>query len=436
MMSLQPEERVEKIREAMQNSGKDFENMGHMQKKFFAGAAGFSDVGEMMKFVRNETEKGADKFKEYGMTQEEIEEIAKKSKTAIQVMEAALQKLAMSVAPVVTALSDVAGLIADFLSGPSGEIIMWAVLLSVAFVYIVKAFTALKAAWAGAKLLLGASAAASATAQATANGVLAASFVKLAAAATAAAGPMGAMTAVSTPFLVLIGIIAIAIAVIVYALIDFGKAALEGGAGLGELVLAFAALGAVLAVLGMIWPLVVIGALAMGAAFIIMGIGMAFVSTKDLQAIATIFASITNATKGNPFSGWISGIGAFASKAASVSETIKSFGAAMNTFRSSASSIQPITTLVTAISAIDDSSVRGLAEAKTLVQELRVAVDNDSTEALNNLVQAFTSAARGQATQAGSGKGGDIVLELDGTVVGKFVAKTMKAQLKTSAFRT
>ena len=86
---------------------------------------------------------------------------------------------------------------------------------------------------------------------------------------------------------------------------------------------------------------------------------------------------------------------------------------------------------------ISDTTVKGLAEATMLVKELRVAVDNESATALQNLINSFAKAAAPAASGGNQRRGGqgDIVLKLDGREVGRFVNKVMEEELKSSAFR-
>lgn len=431
MTMLKPEERFEKIRQALLGSGKDFENMGHHQKAFIARAAGFTDVGEMMKFLQEQTGQAEEKANKYGLTQEQISKIAKNSKTAFQHMEVALQQLAIAIEPVVIFFVDLASAVAGFLSGPGGEIVMWIVAITVGLVVLTKFITMVSGAFTALRTIGGATAAAGALSHAAANKTLAASYATVATAATTAAGPMAAVTKLSLPFLGIIALIVGAITVLAVVIADFAKEAIKSGVSIWSLVAAMGALGLMMAGFGAIAPIVLLGAIAMTAAFIALGIGLAFVSTKDLQAIATIFSSITAETSKDPFGAWIVGIGAFASKAEDVVDEIEKIGLAFATISAQGSKIQPITALFTSVANIDETSVQGIAETKALVQELRVAVDNQSVEALKNVLSAFKT-----STTTTEGREGDIVIELDGREVGRFINKEMKQNLKANVFRT
>ena len=73
-----------------------------------------------------------------------------------------------------------------------------------------------------------------------------------------------------------------------------------------------------------------------------------------------------------------------------------------------------------------------------LVTELRVAVDNQSAEALQNLIESFAKTAAANTASQGGGssrRSEDIVLKLDGRELGRYVDKEMKNKLRTSSFK-
>ena len=437
MNMLSPADRMHELREGILANVGSLKTMNHQQKQFLASAAGFQDVGTMMEFLQNKGKKAEERFKSLGLTNKEVEEIGKKSKTAMELLQVSLQQLAITVQPIVAGFSEFASTIADFLSGPGGEILMWAVLGLAGFVMLIKVLMAVKSAFAGLKLLLGASAAGGALAQASANMALANSYQILAAAAAAAAP---AVTAISGP----LAIIAFSIAATVLAITAFIYIAISAKVPLTYLGLGFLALAAGVAILAFaltslaattVVSLVGIGLLVVATGAL--ALALAFIKTEDLQAIATIFKSMAETASRNPFASWISGIKGFAKAADDVKGDISKIGTAFSELDSDMSKVAPVVTVVKAMGGISDTTVKGLAEATMLVKELRVAVDNESATALQNLINSFAKAAAPAASGGNQRRGGqgDIVLKLDGREVGRFVNKVMEEELKSSAFR-
>ena len=416
LMRMGYDERIQMIRKTVQARMGSFDSMTQQQKLFVANALGASSVEEAMKLLNNQVEKGEDELKKYGLSNEKVAEIAKASQTPMKVMTAALQKLAIQVQPLITWLAEAAGAVADFIS-ENADLIKVVAAVGASLMLIFKIASAIKAVGA----LFTAAGAAATTAQATANSALATSLGAVATAATAAAGPMGALTAASAPFLLIIGLIVVAVTVMVVALLDFMKVAIQSGVGMGELAAGISliaiALGAMGAGLAFVGP----GILLMAGALVALGLGLLFVSTKDLQALAGIFTSIAKVVLKNPFKVWTDGLTTFAKKADTIANDLGKFQKTLAGVTEVDKKTSGIIRLITSISKIDSDSVDGIRETKELISQMNYAFDSANIEKLESLIAALTKANK--PSKSTSEK--DIVLKLDGDVLGKYIRKTV-----------
>jgi hypothetical protein len=422
MMSLNPDERIEEMRSQLLLAAPDFERMNFQQKRFLATSAGFSDAGELMKFMRGEAAEGADDLKKFGMSQKEIEEIAKNSKAPLQVMQAALQKLAIAAAPLAKTFADVAVEIADFLS-ENAEVVKYVVLTALGFKALTGAIKTFTGPFKEVKDLMTVAGAAGTTAQAAANVKLAASYQALAPAAAAAAGPLNAIT-------IPMAIIAVSIAVVVIALADLVKHAIDANVPLLEVAGAFAILAGSVGLLALAFasvaagsPVSAIGIAIVAAAILSLGLALAFVSTDDLQALATIFQSMAKTAATNPFGSWISGIKEFAKEADNLKSDLSTIGQAINQLEMDAAKAQPAIQFVTAISKIDDQSVQGLTQAKELVTQLNAGVNVETVKAIQELIKSVNASTAQAATPTSDRP---VEIKLDGKVLGRFVGGVVK----------
>ena len=421
LMRMGYDERIAMIRKTVQARMGSFEAMTQQQKLFVANALGASSVEEAMKLMNNQVEEGTDELKKYGLSNEKVAEIAKASKTPMKVMTAALQQLAIQVQPLITWFAEFVGTIATFIA-ENATLIKTIAAIGGVLLIIFKVAKGIKAIGA----LFTIAGATATTAQATANGVLATSLSGVAAAATAAAGPMGALSAASLPFLGIIALIVIAITVVVVALIDFMKTAIEAGTGFGELAGGIALMGVALGAMGAGIMFVAPGIALMAAAMVALGIGLLFVSTKDLQALAGIFTSISKAVTKNPFDTWTEGLVKFAKKADTVANDLAKFQKVVGATTEVNKKASGIIRLVTSLSKIDSTSVDGIRETQALVQQLNVTLNTSNAQQIERLVAAL-SAARSPGRDGGEK---DIILKLDGDVLGKYIKKYTTKKLK------
>ena len=429
MMSLNPDERIAELRKQLLAAAPNFETMNQFQKRFLATSAGFSDVGEMMKFMRGEAGEGSKELEKFGMSQKEIEEIAKKSKAPMQVMQAALQKLAIAAAPIAKTFAEVAAQIAGFLS-ENAEVVKYVVLTALGFKTLSGAIKTFTGPFKEVKDIMTVAGAAGTTAQAAANVALAKSYTALAPAASAAAAPLNAI-------MVPMAFLAASIAVVVIALADLIKHAIDANAPLLEMAAAFAVLAAGVGLLAIAFasaaagsPVTAIGIGVVAAAILSLGLALAFVSTDDLQALATIFESMAKTAATNPFASWISGIKGFAKEASNLKSDLSTIGQAISELQMDAAKAQPAIQFVTAISKIDDQSVQGLTQAKELVVQLNAGVNVETVKAIQELISSV-NAATAQASSAAASTP-PIEMKLDGKVLGKFVGGVVKSNVNSS----
>jgi len=424
MLRLRPSERIEEIRKQLLLAAPDFENMNEFQLRFIAGSAGFKDVGEFMKFMRAETVETEDKFKKFGLTQEEVEKIAINSKTPMQAMTAAFQQLAIEVAPAVNQLLDFVTTIVKFLS-ESGGVIKDIIVYGLAFGAMAKAVYFVVTPLKLVKDLFSKFKPAGTALQAGANEALATSYTKLGAAATGAAGPVSAMT-------VPLALTALSIAAVIIVLADLIKYAIDAKVPMMELGAGFlfmaAGVGALALAFGLaasFAPVAKVGILIMAAALVALGVALLTIKTTDLRAIADIFQGMAKTAGKNPFENWVSGIGKFADKATDVQSSLTTIGKAFDKLDIDAEKAKPTIQLVTAMSKIDSESVAGLTQAHKLVKELQVAINVNTADAVNRLIDVVAGASK-----ASSERSQTVTVEIDGKVLGKFVGKTFKQGTK------
>jgi len=439
MMRMGYDERIKMIRQTIQARFGDVKSMKPQQLMFLKSALGARSVGDAMKLMGNEVKDGTDEFEKFGLSAERIDELAKESKTPLKVMAAALQALAIKMAPVVQWISKAVGVIADFIAKNADWI--QGVSLTIGAIWLlvkaVKAWRRVKTAAAAVKGFVSGAQVTATYAQANANTVLTASLGPLGSAATAAAGPMAALTTASMPFAIMVSIIVAAIAVVIVALLDFMKAALEAGVGIGELVLGIGALGLALLAVGYGAPLVAVGIGMLALALVSLGVGLMFVSTDDLQALATIFGSIAKTLENDPFGAWIDGLVRFAQVGEDVGDSLMKVGTAfalLNTI--GAGTVSPVVQLVKSASEIDAASLQGLTQLHDLVTDLRLATNEANTQAIERLIQVLQgSMNQEKAVVAARSKQPDIVLKLDGDVLGRYISNEVGKKMKLPSRR-
>ena len=347
----------------------------------------------------------------------------------MQVLQAALQRLAIAAAPIAKTFADIAVEVADFLA-ENADIVKYLVMSAVGFKLAGAAIKTFTTPLGEVKDLMSIAGAAGTSAQAAANVALAKSYTALAPAATAAAGPLNAI-------MVPMAILAASIAVVVVALADLIKHAIDANAPLLEMSAAFAVLAGGVGLLAIAFasaaagsPATALGIGVVATAIVSLGLALAFVSTDDLQALATIFESMAKTAATNPFAGWISGIKEFAKEASNLKSDLSTIGQAISELQMDAAKAQPAIQFVTAISKIDDQSVQGLTQAKELVMQLNAGVNVETVKAIQELINSV-NAATAQASSANNSQS-PIEVKLDGKVLGKFVGGVVKSNVKTS----
>ena len=437
LMKMDDAARVKHIARIVKMRFANVDSMSQQQVAFLKNALGAKSNAEALKMLRGEAEKGPDAFKEYGMTQEQVNELAQKSKTPLKVMSAALQALAIDMAPVVKGITEFVSWLAKAIAANSSW--LSPLLLTIGALWgmykVIMAMKALKGAIDVVRGISNSAQVGTTLAQAKANAVLAGSLGPLATAAAAAAAPLAALSAVSAPIAAVIVVVVAAIAVVVVALLDFMKAALEAGVGMFELSGSLVILGAALMAVGVGAPLVAIGIGLLAAALVTLGVGLLLVSTDDLQALATIFGSMAKTLATNPFGNWINGLINFAKVGDSVAEKLTKVGNAFAKLNTAGTAkMSPIAQVVKYTSELDDTSLQNITQLQALTADLRLATNEANADAINRLVKALQGAQGGEGKTARSPekvrKEPDIVLKLDGDVLGRYVHKIVNDGLR------
>jgi len=124
LLNASVEDRILLTRKAIDASGKDWKSMGRAERQMVANAAGFSDMAEAAKFMNtsvNDLEASMNGAGEASGSITDIEDKAAKAQKITEKFSQAMESLAIAAGPIVTALSAVAGVIAAIMDSGFGK---------------------------------------------------------------------------------------------------------------------------------------------------------------------------------------------------------------------------------------------------------------------------------------------------------------------------
>jgi len=393
MMELNPEEQIQKIKEVVQARYGDIESLNKHQKRMIASAMGMNNTAEAMAFLKDETKEATFELEQYGISQEEAEEITKKAAGPMKMLQMSFEKILPNIQEFVTAIQKAAETIGGFIEG-NEELIFWTIALGSAFTMVGKIvgpiFGIFKAFGAGAGLR-----AAGTKLEAAATISLGSAMRGMGAAAMSASVGMGALSAASKGFMIPLAIVSIALAaffaLLIYFALEAGPQAVEAMlalalamGGLGLAMWGISAASVALAA-GAGPALIALGVLALGLGAV--GLALKLVSSADLESLATMMESVAKVS--NPFGGWDTGLKKFARTAEdSVDEIGKLAGAlAMASLFGNTEGMQAMVQVVQAVSKIDKGNVEGLEAASEMLHQIKVTANNAQVDSLNALAQ-------------------------------------------------
>lgn len=376
-------EKIKYIAEQVEKSGQSFETMGRHRKKAFA-AAMETDVATMMKIVTGEADKQEKKFAELGVTNEDMNKSAAAATPIFRMLKAAMEKFVVALEPVINIIRAIVTWFAE-LNPETRKTIGIVMLVIGALVILGKivpgivalftAFTASAAAAAAPAALVG-------KAFTFMGGLLAGSlplFVK----AAIGLGLLGAA----------MGLVALAVIGLVYAFREI----VGMFSDLGEFVAAMATLAGTMLLMVVAGASALVGLVLFSAGLLVFAGALLLIKTEDLQAISALFTAIA-ATPTPPWTSWGEGLAVFAN---AVDKNMKHILGPLNNLMftmglldmfGSGEGVKASVKLFTAISEVDDSSIKGIEETRKLVTELRLAAENDTAEAMEKLLRGVQEA--------------------------------------------
>lgn len=136
LLNASYEERILLIKKGLDASGKDFDSMSRAEKQMVAQSAGMKDVGELAKFMRKDYNELADSMEKAGDASgsiEEMEERAKKAQSVTDKWKQTLESLAIATEPLLDALHSFADIVKTIIQIPGVKYLM---LLGAAFYFL------------------------------------------------------------------------------------------------------------------------------------------------------------------------------------------------------------------------------------------------------------------------------------------------------------
>ena len=368
---------------------------------------GAKSVGEAMKLLRADTGDAEKELKKFGLSNEKVKKIAEQSKTPMKVMAVALQQLAIDVAPVVAGFAEVVKTVAAFIR-ENADMIRIVASIGTGIFLIVKAIQAYRAVKKFLDIGTAATKAATIAAEAKATTLLAASMTQLATAAKLAAPPMAALGASMVPLTLAIVAVVGVIGLIIYFITDLLKTAIKADAPILDLGVGITMLAASMGIAAIAALPGAVGMLAFSAAVATLGAALMLVSGSKMSAIALALSSMAK-------------IDSASDRVADLKENIK----AINELEMSDNAMQ-FTKTITAISNIDENSVKGLVAAKELAVQLNATINAANATALEKLVTAF----KDFGNQMTSDPGQSINITMDGDKVAAGTIKRFNRSIK------
>jgi hypothetical protein len=431
IMRMGYDERLEYIREEVKARIGSFDSLNEQQARFVTSAIGYSSVEDAMKHLGDQQVENDKTLSEYGLTQEKMKDLAKDSAGPMKLLSAAMQQLAIDVAPLVKDFTDFVGEIATFIKENKEDIKLFAG-IALAMMAIGKALAIIKA---GASILKFFGAVGKAAA-------LAAEAIGLTAQATAITAVGGASKA-ATPGVLGMGagmmqlampilLITAGIVAITYIIAELIKHAIDAKVPLGEMGTAFLEVAAGVAIMAATGIVAAVSMVAMAIGIAAMAAALVFVKTDDLQAMAKIFSSLAALQKGDsPFAKWNESMIEFAKNSLSIKQHLDLVATGLKTINDmEPRGIVPVTQFVKSLSAIDDGSVQGLAQAKELVVALQATTNTDSITALEGIIKEIKGLSTSQANARAARQPIEVVLQIDGHKFGKVIGAYLDKKLQ------
>lgn len=417
MSATDPTERIKLLRQAIDDAGMSFDNMGFFQRKAVASAAGLKDVEELSRLMSGSIEDMSEAAQKDALSKEEMEKTAKAAASIMEKFTNIMMSFAVSLGPAIDGLKWVADRVLSLNKALGG--------------YLMPTLTALTAAWVlyrkiGLasflldKLRLGFlfkwvaglwSKTAATTAAATAE-----------TAAAGATATFGTAATVASPGLLSFGL----------ALLMIGGAVALVGLGIKFIIDAFAnflgvilentdAVGEFAGSMMLLMPgamFASIGVAALAASFMALAFSLAFIKTADLEALGVLFTALSGLT--NETVSALNGVALAIEKVTSALDGIPetktiAFATSMEKMIDTAVRVNPETVKNT--EALVNSAIR--------YNQSQTAATANAVSPIVNLL----STSEKKQTKKQSGTLRPIVLNIGGRTLKKFVIDVMNEQM-------
>jgi len=423
IMRADPAARFDMIRDAVSQAGVSFNNLNQFQARYLASAAGFDNVDDAMKAFNNTVVENDKTLEEHGLSQEKMKQLAKDSAGPMKLLSAAMQQLAIDMAPVVKWITDAVHWLATFIKENKDTIQVVALTTGVLFALwkVLQGFAAIKSVF---KVLRGAGAAAAITAENAALSAKIPILTALTPVATAASAAMAGLGASMWPVVAAIAVVAVGIVAVVYILTEFFKVLVKSNTPILDLAKSMGIMAASIALVGLTGKLAFVGLVALGAGLLFAALGW-LTMAPALASVATISENMKEIGGGDPFEPWTRGIKAFGnavedseSKLEKVSTVLASMSMAAMQFNAPAPALQ----FVRSVADIDAESVSGIQATKELIIQLNKASENDNIAALQKLIAEIKGLTKATGRAAAANQQ-DLKIELRDEVVGRVIRR-------------
>jgi hypothetical protein len=147
-----PTERINMLRQAVNNAGISFEQMSYYQKKAIAEAGGFKDVDEAQRLLSMSAGQAAEELQKQQASQEELNKTLARAQSVQEKMNMAMANMAILVEPLVNLVSNFASTLVEYTDEAASPFMSIIIKISGAFVALISLFGSLVTAITVAKI--------------------------------------------------------------------------------------------------------------------------------------------------------------------------------------------------------------------------------------------------------------------------------------------
>lgn len=405
-----PSKRIVMLKEALDSAGKSFDDMGKYERQALANAAGFKDVALMGKIMKNSIEDVAGAAKNSAIEQNKMNELAERAQSIFDKLKMVFMSLAVSFGPLIDLFSEGVSTLLELNEQLGGYLIPG---LTVLFAVMGGGVNLLSGVFGIFKMIGGA------VMGMVGSLVPASAGISSMSATLATAAP--ALATFGASALMVAGAIALTgagVALITYSFIKLFEAIAENTVLLPMIAASIFSLGAGFAMLAISSPLAAVGLLAMSSSFLALGLALATIRTRDLEALGTIFEGIGNLG------------GGVVDMLAEIPSMIKEIAQALDdlpvskamVFETTMQSISEAATL--SPKAVEN--VQRLVDEAARYREIKETTVTNREDNFINLIKTATAAPAAAAGQSSSNRPVQINVNLEGRPFKKMIIGTVE----------